>query len=153
MLDSPARKQFVFVYGTLKRGFPNHHLMPDADYKGACRTSGRVPLVIAGPWYTPILIAESGGHRVTGELYGVDDDGLAYLDDLEGVGRPFGFDRIQLEVQLANSWTVASAYAKPRDRIDIIHSEPLAEYHLDPRYVPGNQRDQPNSGFGSPGPD
>jgi gamma-glutamylaminecyclotransferase len=151
MPDSAPLTQFVFVYGTLKRGFPNHHLMPKAAFVGPCGTFDKIPLVIAGPWYTPTLIPESGGHKVTGELYGVDDAGLAYLDDLEGVGRPHGFDRIQLEVHLADSSTVASAYTKPRDRIDIIHSEPLAEYHLDPRYVPGDQRDQPNSGFGAKG--
>ncbi len=150
MPDSVPLAHFVFVYGTLKQGFPNQHLMPDADFRGACRTIDRIPLVIAGQWYTPILIAGSGGHRVTGELYGVDDDGLAYLDDLEGVGRALGFDRIQLEVDLAHVWTIAFAYTKPRDRIDVIHSEPLEEYRPDPRYVPGDQRDQPNSGFGAP---
>ena len=86
----------VFIYGTLKRDLPNHHLMPEASFKGTARTSDRIPLVVAGRWFTPILIAESGGHRVTGELYGVDDAGLAYLDNLEGVGREFGFDRIQM---------------------------------------------------------
>ncbi|MBT8194164.1 MAG: gamma-glutamylcyclotransferase [Acidimicrobiia bacterium] len=110
-------------------------------------------IVIAGQWYTPILISGSGDHRVTGELYGVDDDGLAYLDELEGDGRELGFDRIQREVDLAHSWTVAFSYAKPRDRIDVIHGEPLDEYHPDPRYVPGHQRGQPNSGFGSRSPD
>jgi gamma-glutamylaminecyclotransferase len=125
--------------------------MPEAESFGSCRTIDKLPLVVAGQWYTPILIAGSGGHRVTGELYVVDDDGLAYLDDLEGVGRPLGFDRIQLDVDLADGRTIAFAYTKTRDRIDIIHSEPLAEYHVDPRYVPGDQRDQPNSGFGARG--
>lgn len=139
----------VFVYGTLKQGFPNHHLMPEAEFRGTAQTTNRLPLVLAGQWYTPVLIAESGGHRVTGELYGVDDDGLRYLDDLEGIGREFGFDRIEIEVDLPDAWTVAFAYAKPRDRIDTIVSEPMAEYLPDPRYVPGDERDQPNSGFGS----
>lgn len=138
----------VFVYGTLKRGFPNHHLMPEAEFRGTVRTMDRLPLVLSGPWYTPVLVAESGGHRVTGELYGVDDDGLRYLDDLEGVGREFGFDRIEIEVDVPGAWTVAFAYAKPRDRIDIIVSEPMEEYLPDPRYVPGDQRNQPSSGFG-----
>ena len=138
----------VFIYGTLKLGFPNEHLMPEATFKGTARTSDRIPLVIAGRWFTPMLIAESGGHRVTGELYGVDDAGLAYLDNLEGVGREFGFDRMHLEVENADGSTIAFGYVKPRDRIDIVHSEPLEEYHLDPRYVPGDRRGESNSGFG-----
>jgi gamma-glutamylaminecyclotransferase len=147
----PARDplpHWVFVYGTLKRGFPNERLMPEARFKGTARTSDRIPLVITGQWYTPILIAESGGRRVTGELFRVDDGGLVHLDNLEGVGRVLGFDRIELEVDHAGEVSMAFAYAKPRDRIDIIHSEPLEEYHLDPRYVPGDQRGQKNSGFG-----
>lgn len=148
MPDRDRPRHWVFVYGTLKQGFPNERLMPEAAFKGTARTSDRIPLVIAGRWYTPTLIPEPGGHRVTGELYGVDDAGLAYLDNLEGVGREFGFDRIQLEVEYADGWTIAFAYAKPRDRIDIIHSKPVEEYHLDPRYVPGDQRGESNSGFG-----
>jgi gamma-glutamylcyclotransferase (GGCT)/AIG2-like uncharacterized protein YtfP len=112
----------------------------------------RSPTGNSGQWYTPILIPEPGDHKVTGELYAVDDDGLAYLDDLEGVGRERGFDRIQLEVDLTDAWTMAFAYAKPHDRIDMIHSEPLEEYHLDPRYIPGDQRDQRASGFGPQSP-
>ena len=143
----------VFVYGTLKRGFPNHHLMPEAEFRGTARTSDRLPLVIAGKWCTPILIAASGGHRVNGEVYGVDDDGLSCLDDLEGNGRELGFDRIDVEVDLSGAWTIAFTYVMPRDRIYVIHSEPLEEYQLDPRYVSGHQRGQPSSGFGSPSPD
>ncbi len=34
-----ARMHFVFVYGTLKQGFPNHHLLPSSECVGECRTT------------------------------------------------------------------------------------------------------------------
>lgn len=140
----------VCAYGTLKRGFPNHHLLPECEFLGTCRTSRAYPLVAGGRWYTPILIAEPGsGHQVVGELYEVNDAGMIALDALEGVGLPLGFDRIEIGVDLGGETRSVWTYVKPRDRIDIIHSEPMTEYLPDPRYVPGEERGQPNSGFGS----
>ena len=148
MSDEPGAR--VFVYGTLKQGFPNHHLLPPATYVGAGVTAWRLPLVPAGPWYTPTLIIEPGvGHHIVGELYDVDRAGLATLDELEGVGRSLGFDRVQLEVNLPDGWTIAETYAKPRSRIDVIHGDPIAEYTIDSRYVAGENRDAPNRGLGS----
>ncbi len=53
-----------------------------------------------------------------------------------------GYDRIGIAVELAASdarveaWT----YVKERARIEVIHSEMLEEYHLDPKYVPASGR-------------
>jgi gamma-glutamylaminecyclotransferase len=139
---------FVFVYGTLKQGFPNHHLLPSFEFVGECRTVARWPLVIAGDWFSPILINDPGsGCEVTGELYSLDDPSLKFLDDLEGVGAPFGFTRIGIIVDIRSLpvWT----YAKPSELVSLVHEGPLARYVSDPRYVPGEQRGQRNRGFGT----
>ncbi len=133
----------VFLYGTLKRGFPNHRLMPQARFVGHFQSRVEYPLVIAGRWYSPILLPEPGaGHAVRGELYEVDDLGLAALDEMEGSHLAHGYDRIAIEVVPVDGDTAltAWAYVKPRSRIDTIHSGPLKEYRLDPRYVPGDER-------------
>jgi len=71
----------VFVYGTLKQGHGNHHLL------GSARLIGRGLLKGMGLYdlgYFPCIVPE-GTEVVTGELYGdVSDDVLASLDRLEG---------------------------------------------------------------------
>ena len=87
-------KHLVFSYGTLKRGFPNHHIMEriEASYITDARTTGKYPLLLAGKWNTPFMIHEKGhpgSHHVLGELYRVDDKGLSVLDEFEGVHRRY----------------------------------------------------------------
>ena len=92
---------FVFVYGTLKRGFPYHESgMKRARFFGRCRTLEAYPLVVGGHWFSPILLAEPGvGRRVIGEVYQVDDAGLAELDSLEGGHLPTGYQRAAIAVE------------------------------------------------------
>ncbi len=132
----------VFVYGTLKRGFPNAEGMDGARYLGTYRTCDAYPLVVGGKWFSPSLLPEKGlGQRVTGELYVVDNAMLARLDALESTHLPTGYRREQIGVESLADGSVISAwvYFKERNRITAIHSENLAEYH-DQRYVPLAQR-------------
>ena len=134
----------VFVYGTLKRGFPNHdQWMAGFEYLGAYRTMLAYPLLIGGPWFTIQMLPEPGcGHRVDGELYRVDDDGLALLDQLESVGKADGYTRQVIDVESSSNqvetgvWT----YFKERSYVDPVHGAPLKCYQLDPRYVPARLR-------------
>ncbi|XP_053681140.1 troponin C-akin-1 protein-like [Anopheles nili] len=79
----------VFVYGTLKRGEPNHHLLADADNgyaKFICKgsTNRRFPLIVATRYNIPFLLDKPGtGSYVTGEIYEVDDPLFEQLDVLE----------------------------------------------------------------------
>lgn len=85
----------VFVFGTLKRGFPLHDQgLSAAKFLGIYRTRKRYPLLIAGPWFVPMMFNESGvGCHVTGELYEVGDKaiesstGLRTLENLETFAR------------------------------------------------------------------
>ncbi|KAH6757864.1 AIG2-like induced family protein [Perilla frutescens var. hirtella] len=77
--------RLIFVYGTLKRNFPNHAALGTggAAYLGPCTTVEAFPLV-CGPHGIPYLINLPGsGHRVRGELYSVSS--VQGLDKLEGV--------------------------------------------------------------------
>ena len=140
----------VFVYGTLKRGYPNAHIgMPRAAFLGDYRTTERYPLVIGNRWFSPYLISEPGiGFQVTGEVYAVDDAVLAEFDHLESVHLPDGYRRVEIAIEpfasgapppgplLTKAWT----YLRERRHIDIIHEGPMETYPLDPRYVPGTER-------------
>ncbi|KAG1360901.1 putative gamma-glutamylcyclotransferase [Cocos nucifera] len=86
-------RTLVFVYGTLKRDFPNYGLIEDlirsgdASFVAAGRTATRLPLVV-GPWGIPFLLPIPGsGRRVSGELFAVSACGLGRIDYLEGIGR------------------------------------------------------------------
>lgn len=129
----------VFVYGTLKRRFPNDVAgMTNFRCRGRFRTVDAFPLVVGGKWFSPYLIAEPGvGHKVFGEVFEVDDQGLETLDRMEGTHVPNGYRRMRVAVEgedgnaPCDAWT----YVKDRATIDGIHSEPMEEYARDPRYV------------------
>ncbi len=135
---------FVFVYGTLKRGFPYHESgLKGAHFVGRCRTREAYPLVVGGRWFSPILLAEPGvGRRVIGEVYEADDAKLAELDALEGAHQPTGYDRARVTVEPVDGGAAFEAwsYFKDRANVDVIHADVLEEYALDPRYVPAGDR-------------
>lgn len=135
----------VFIYGTLKRGFPNHQAgLAAARFLGRVRTHVAFPLVIGGRWFSPYLLDEAGrGQRVFGELFQVDDTGLARLDEMEGVGHPRGYRRILVGLVEPDEKPGGEAftYVKARSAIEAIHSGPLDEYHFDARYVVPDKRD------------
>jgi gamma-glutamylcyclotransferase (GGCT)/AIG2-like uncharacterized protein YtfP len=76
-----ANVHHVFVFGTLKEGFPLHRQGLGDTLKGLdCRTIERFPMFIAGPWYAPMMMNEPRcGFQVRGELYEVDDARLHCL--------------------------------------------------------------------------
>jgi gamma-glutamylaminecyclotransferase len=129
----------VFVYGTLKRGFPNYDgALTAFRCLGRFRTVEAYPLVVGGKWFSVYLIDEPGeGKPVFGEIFEVDDDGLGTLDRLEGAHLPNGYHRITIAMESDDGGSAFEAYtyAKRRDDIDGIHSESLDEYAFDPRYV------------------
>lgn len=85
----------VFVYGTLKHGQSNHHLLKDAEFVGrACtvqpysmHTTGGYPVVFDRPV-----------NNIAGEVYYVNDEQLTRLDWLEG--HPNFFERRQISVDV-----------------------------------------------------
>ena len=98
-----SKPHLIFTYGTLKQGFPNHHLMQDliskgkAALRGTYSTHNSYPLV-RGPYCIPYLINQPGsGHRVKGELYVVLPEGLPRLDGFEGVSTGH-YERLPVQV-------------------------------------------------------
>ncbi|MBZ9850716.1 gamma-glutamylcyclotransferase [Mesorhizobium sp. CA14] len=127
----------VFVFGTLKMGYPLHEQgLSGAAFLGNCRTHERLPMLIAGPRFAPMMFNEPGaGFQVAGELYEVDERILSRLDRLESVGAP-GNLRVPVEVEPFEGGTsiLAQVYMKSRHLADPVHSGYLA-YYNDRRFV------------------
>ncbi|HTJ05017.1 MAG TPA: gamma-glutamylcyclotransferase family protein [Caldimonas sp.] len=99
----------LFVYGSLKQGFPNEHVNGGRRIAGEYRTQERYRLYLLGPGEVPCLVAPPGaGHQVIGELYEVDDDDLRRTDRLERIGEPQGYERVEVAVERFDASPVVS---------------------------------------------
>jgi gamma-glutamylaminecyclotransferase len=80
-------QHLVFVYGTLKKGFPNYaRYMTSAGFLGIYQTMEKYPLVIFGSRHVPGMLDRPGdGYHIEGELYEVNDEclGSCLVDCLE----------------------------------------------------------------------
>lgn len=138
-LDSGAEVRRVFVYGTLKRGFPLHDIgLAGASFLGAYRTVEPYPMLIAGARFAPMMLDQPGrGVRVSGELYGVSLDQLEKLDALESVGVPGNErGRVLIEPLDGGAAIEADAFFKSEELTRPAHSGWLKSYRLDPRFIP-----------------
>lgn len=98
----------LFIYGTLRRGGPNHALVEHARFLGAAKTARRHALFVDG---IPYLAAVPEVHHVRGEVYAVDAETLAVLDRLER--HPTWYERRAIEVVLDDAAKVARKTAGP----------------------------------------
>jgi gamma-glutamylcyclotransferase (GGCT)/AIG2-like uncharacterized protein YtfP len=93
MMEQPR----LFVYGTLRRGFPNKYadlLQANARFLGKARMRGRLHQFNGYPGAVP---SDQPDEYVSGELYHIEDSAiLPTLDEYEGAE----FERILAKVSL-----------------------------------------------------
>lgn len=75
-----------FVYGTLRRGESNHHLLGDALFLGFHRTQARYSMLSMG-WYPAVI--DDGHTAIHGEVYQISKAHLGRLDQLEDYPRTY----------------------------------------------------------------
>ena len=137
-------KHRLFVYGTLKKGFPNHdNYMETAKELGKYQTIEKYPLVLCGERYVPCLIYSPGdGRHVAGELYEVDDECLNRLDALERIQDSDGYRRFVIRVssseRINQGFKQALAYFMLPGQVTDRRSNDLKVYGLDEakKYTP-----------------
>ncbi len=78
-----AASHLIFVYGTLKRGCSNHHVLADQQLLGEARTVSGYRLHHLGD-YPGMIAAPDDTTGVAGEVWSVDTATLARLDAFEG---------------------------------------------------------------------
>ena len=130
-----TRMHPIFVFGTLKEGFPNFHINKGIRIKGRFHTNTPYPLYLVGERYAPWLIQkENEGHQVGGEVFLVDKDGMNRMDLLERIHEPDGYRKTQIIVvsELTQEEMRVDAYLKPPEQLNkgIIRLGPLREYTL-----------------------
>lgn len=101
----------IAVYGSLRRGFHNHHLLAHCEYLGTFHSANRYTMVDLGSF--PGLFHGSNSTIVV-EIYRVDEDTLATLDILEG--HP---DHYQRHPQPIEGFGEAWLYIMPEGYLDI----------------------------------
>ena len=125
----------IFVYGTLREGYPNHHHNVGTRSSGTFRTVAMFPLVLNGQRNSPCLIDAPGkGFRVRGEVYRVDEAGLALMDKLERIEAADGYHRRKIQItsdaQSVPARVSVFAYLKTEDSVHDIRHGPFPEYTL-----------------------
>ena len=70
----------MFVYGTLRQRFHNHHLLVSSNFIGAAKTVEKYTMYTSG---IPFVAKSPEISHITGELYSVTPETLAWVDELE----------------------------------------------------------------------
>jgi len=110
--------EILFVYGTLKRGYTNHHYLSGSKFLGRATTKDKFALYSDG---IPYLLKHPPVSRIKGELYEVDEETLKRVDVLEG--HPHAYRREKIQVIIENGDEVeAWAYFYPHTRGKLIRS-------------------------------
>jgi gamma-glutamylcyclotransferase (GGCT)/AIG2-like uncharacterized protein YtfP len=80
---------YLFVYGSLRRGFPNHFLLEKSIYMGTYSTVDKYHMIGQVSKSFPYVVdkaefADTNPTHIIGELYDIEADILKDLDELEG---------------------------------------------------------------------
>ena len=128
---------FIFVYGTLKEGFPNFHFNPGRRVPGTYQTRQPLPFYVVqlrdedrAPW----LVNPPGqGVQVAGQVFEVDAATLQAMDVFEEVGLPTGYVRVAVELEpVDEAGTVLHAHVYMKEEHQMVEclaiEGPFAEY-------------------------
>ena len=127
----------IFVYGTLKEGFPNFAYNPGKRVPGTYRTRQPFPFYVVqlpvedrAPW---LMNNPGQGVPVLGQVFEVDDATLQAMDAFEEVGLPTGYARVELELEPAGhegEVLLAHAYMKHEHQLVecLLIEGPFADY-------------------------
>lgn len=89
----------VFLFGTLKQGFPNSHINLGLKLPGIFSTIKPYPLYLVGDRYSPWMVDDPGkGKIVSGEIYRLDKHQLKILDRLERIDQKNGYKRRKIPI-------------------------------------------------------
>ncbi|MEA3523462.1 MAG: gamma-glutamylcyclotransferase family protein [Campylobacterota bacterium] len=82
---------YLFVYGSLKKGFQNHTMLSEANYISKAQTTSKFAMYTEDNQNYPYIIKDNiTGQKIDGELYEITrKDLLDKIDDFEGAPNYF----------------------------------------------------------------
>lgn len=122
----------VFVYGSLKRGFHNQHMLEKAEFLGNATTVEKFPMFEVEKQEYPYLldIFHCDAENVEGEVFEVSDSLLKRLDFFEGVPEYYFRKLIQVELE----GLVVDAYVYFFKEIKVPEGKPLKVWEKNNEY-------------------
>ena len=102
----------LFVYGTLKRGGPRHHVLRGQRFLRDAVTRPKYLLFSLGA-YPGLVVAEKDGRAIHGELYEVERRLIPRLDKIEGAPELYRLEPVEVEGESAA--VAAYVYRRPTD--------------------------------------
>jgi gamma-glutamylcyclotransferase (GGCT)/AIG2-like uncharacterized protein YtfP/Leucine-rich repeat (LRR) protein len=107
--EIPEKNIEIFVVNSLKKDFPNHHLLENMEYLGKATTEEKYPMIVENG--VPYLIAKSGiGENIRGEVYEIDFETLQKLDSFYSdkfIRKDF---KVKLDGEFYLYWRYVTAY-------------------------------------------
>jgi gamma-glutamylaminecyclotransferase len=101
-----GEKHFVFVYGSLKRGFSNHSIIQNSKFMGNTETADRNYRMFSLSYFPTVAETEKEDFSIIGELYEVDAQTLHELDLLEGNGHLYNRKLVKVysNLDIVEAW-------------------------------------------------
>lgn len=75
---------YIFVYGTLKRGDPNHQFLNSSEFICTTRTMKKYTMLNLGPFPGVLKNESASTSSIQGEVYDITAQTLETLDSYEG---------------------------------------------------------------------
>jgi len=112
-------EHMIFVYGTLRSGHSNHHLLKDANSYGVGNTAKNYSMYLISGY--PYITSFEPRYPIVGELYGIDGSTLSVLDKMEG--HPRHYERSEITVIVGERQYTAWMYFKDPPGILVPHGD------------------------------
>ncbi|WP_017981095.1 gamma-glutamylcyclotransferase family protein [Methanocaldococcus villosus] len=117
--------QYIFVYGTLRRGFWNNKLLKNSKFIGKGRTKEKYAMYAD---IIPYVVEDEKVSHIVGEVYEVDEEILKKIDALED--HPHCYRRKKVPIILENGEEIeAWLYFYPEPYGILVKSGDYKDYY------------------------
>ncbi len=126
-------EQFLFVYGSMKRGCPNHRRVQNSEYIGTYHTIGYYTMYADSSNQFPYVVEDEKRYSIRGELYKITkQENFDAIDQLEGV--PDFYRKKQVSVINKNGHRISAwIYLRsPSNPMEFRRENPMAEWRKEP---------------------
>lgn len=138
----------IFVFGTLKDGFPNFESNKGTRFRGDFVTKEALPLMLVGERFSPWLILPDTKlseeidkrfqtHPVKGQVFEVNQEALDEMDKLERIHDADGYRRVEIDVFCESSAEIFTVfvYGKPYEQCRELAFEESVRKVLEGEYL------------------